>query len=194
MLFQKWSDFFRCFMAKSNLAFFAPCGKPSVSAHVKSSLDCALTVTHLSPGECSSLGWMLWKGFSLPWRGSSSHPPLLSSVAFLCCWAHQCILFLSECTKLLIWPLLIFLLSLWWICFVLFLKPNNCLFHLYGELLWLHDVGSQQQLHTKNQLQTFYLLNWCRNNKGIAHICPWNGFWANCPITYGPLKKGRRPL
>ncbi len=30
--------------------------------------------------------------------------------------------------------------------FVLFLKPNNFLFHLYGEILWLHDVGSEQQL------------------------------------------------
>ncbi len=35
-------------------------------------------------------------GFSLPWNGSSDHPPLLSSMdvqAFLCCWAHQCVLF-----------------------------------------------------------------------------------------------------
>ncbi len=31
--------------------------------------------------------------------------------------------FFSEYTKQLIWPLLMFLLSLWWICFVL--KPNN---------------------------------------------------------------------
>ncbi len=30
--------------------------------------------------------------------------------------------------------------------FVLFLKPNNFLFHLYGEILWLHDVGLEQQL------------------------------------------------
>ncbi len=42
MLFQKWSGFFRCFLAKSNLALFAPCGVPSVFALVKSSLDCRL--------------------------------------------------------------------------------------------------------------------------------------------------------
>ncbi len=35
MLFQKWSGFFRCFLAKSNLALFAPCGEPSVFALVK---------------------------------------------------------------------------------------------------------------------------------------------------------------
>ncbi len=42
MLFQTWSGFFRCFLAKSNLALFAPCGEPSVFALVKSSLDCRL--------------------------------------------------------------------------------------------------------------------------------------------------------
>ncbi len=26
------------------------------------------------------------------------------------------------------------------------LKPNDCLFNLHGELLWQHDVSSQQQL------------------------------------------------
>ncbi len=39
MLFQTCSGFFRCFLAKSNLAFFAPCGEPSVFALVKTSLD-----------------------------------------------------------------------------------------------------------------------------------------------------------
>ncbi len=34
--------FFRCFLEKSNLALFAPCGEPSVFALVKSSLDCRL--------------------------------------------------------------------------------------------------------------------------------------------------------
>ncbi len=126
------------------------------------------SVTCLPPGECSSLGWMLWKGFSLPWRGCSDHPPLLSSVdvyAFLCCWAHQCIFF-SECTKLFICYLSDY--------FVLILKPNNCLFHLHRELLWPHDVSSEQQF-----------------NESIANDCPWNSFWDNCPITYDPLKNKR---
>ncbi len=46
MLFQKWSGFFICFLAKSNLALFAPCGEPSVFALVKSSLDCSLWQWH----------------------------------------------------------------------------------------------------------------------------------------------------
>ncbi len=83
---------------------------------------------------------------------SSDHPPLLSSMdaqAFLCCGAHQGILFFSqnepncwfghsECSCYLSGG------------FVLFLKPNNCLFYLHRELLWLHDVGSQQQLPNAN--------------------------------------------
>ncbi len=82
--------------------------KSSLFALMKSSLDCRLWQWHLSPGECSLIGWMLWKVFSLPWRGFSDHPPLLSFMdvqAFLCCWAHWCVLFFLECTNLLIWPL-----------------------------------------------------------------------------------------
>ncbi len=62
-----------------------------------------------------------------------------------------------------------------------FLKPNNCLFHLYGELLWPHDVGSQQQLPNANGT-----LKGMKNER-IAHFYPWNGFWVNCPITYKPI-------
>ncbi len=60
--------------------------------------------------------------------------------------------FFSECTELLIWPLRMFLLSLS-DGFVLFLKPNNCLFHLYGEILWPHDVGLQQLLNANGTLR-----------------------------------------
>ncbi len=133
MLFRKCSGLIQCFLAKSNLALFAPCGEPSVFVLLKSSLDCRLLA------ECCETFW----------RGFSDHPPLLSFVdiqAFLCCWAHQCVSFFSECTKLSIW----IQLSLWWIWFVL--KPNNCLFPLHGELLWLHDVGSQQQLSNANRI------------------------------------------
>ncbi len=47
MLFQKCSGFFGCFLAKSNLTLFAPCGEPSVFALVKSSLDCRLWQWHV---------------------------------------------------------------------------------------------------------------------------------------------------
>ncbi len=54
--------------------------------------------------------------------------------------------------KLLIWPLLMFLLSLGWICLVL--KPNNPLFLLFGETL--HDV-----LHSNSfQMQTTHWELW----------------------------------
>ncbi len=66
--------------------------------------------------------------------------------------------------------------------FVLFLKPNNCLFRLHGEILLLHDVGLQQQLPKPLRInsRTFTCFNWCRNNDGIVHICPWNCLWSNC--------------
>ena len=50
---------------------------------------------------------------------------------------------------------------------------------------------SKCKWHTWNQLQTFYLLNWWWHNEEIAHTCPWNNFWVNCPITFGPLKSGK---
>lgn len=40
---------------------------------------------------------------------------------FGCYWAHQCILSFDESTKLLIWSLLMFLLSLWYTCFAFFI-------------------------------------------------------------------------
>ncbi len=123
ILFQKWSGFFRCFLAKSNLAFFAPCGESSVFALVKSSLDCRLWQWHtcllesvlLLAGCCERV--FLYHREDPPIIHHCC-PPCMDIHAFLCCWAHQCVLFFSECSKLLIWPLLMFLLSLWWIRFV----------------------------------------------------------------------------
>ncbi len=146
--------------------------EPSVFALVKSSLDCRLWQWHAYLLESVlPLAGCCERGFSLPWRGSSDHPSLLSSVdiqAFLCCWAHQCILFFFlDCTKLLIWQFLMFLLSLWWIVFCFWSLTIVC-FICYGEILWPHDVGSEQQLPNMTQLESTpdpYLLNWCRNNK-----------------------------
>ncbi len=36
-----------------------------------------------------------------------------------------------------------FLLSLWWICFDFEAYQSSVVHHLYGEILWLHDVGLQ---------------------------------------------------
>ncbi len=106
MLFQKWSGFFKYFLAKSNLALLAPCGEPSVFALMKSSLDCRLWQWYTSR-ECSSLGWMLWNDFSLPpWTSMPFYVVELTS-AFFCS---------SKCSKVLIWykllQLWMFLLSL----------------------------------------------------------------------------------
>ncbi len=83
MLFQKWSGFFKYFLAKSNLALFAqvlaPCGEPSVFALMKSSLDCRLWQWYTSR-ECSSLGWL----DVVKWFFFTS----VDVHAFLCCWAH----------------------------------------------------------------------------------------------------------
>ncbi len=126
------------FLEKSNLALFASCGEPSVFAlgEVFSWLE-TLTGTStpwrvffswLETLTGTSTSWRVFfswldvvKGFSVSWRGSSYHPSLLSSVdvqAFFCCRAHQCVLIFSEWTKLLIWPLVMFLLSRRWICLV----------------------------------------------------------------------------
>lgn len=58
---------------------------------------------HILPGECCSLGWLLWRGFSSSWKWFCDHPPLLFSMVvqvFLCYWAHQCFLCFSGCTTL----------------------------------------------------------------------------------------------
>ncbi len=153
-------------------------------------------MTQLPPGECSSLGWMLWKVFFFhhgedppiihhccpPWTSRPFYVAELTSVFFFSqnvpnCWfGHSsCSCYLSD-------------------GFVLFLKPNNCLFHLHGELLWPNDVGSEQQLPNANgklriNSRPFTCLIYVEITR-IAHACPWNSFWVNCPIIYGPLKGG----
>ncbi len=130
------------FLTNSNLVLFAPCSEPSVFALVKSSLDCRLWQWHtclletvlILAGCCERV--FLYHGEDPPiihhWC------PLWMSRPFYVAELTSAFFFFSECTRLLIWPLLIFLLSLWWICFVF--EANNRLFHLYGQILWLHDV------------------------------------------------------
>ncbi len=111
MLFQKCSGFFRCFLSKSNLALFADCVEASVFALVKSSLDCRhvclLESVLLLAGCCERV--FLYHGVDSPiittvvLRGRPGLFMFLSSPVRS---------FFSECTKLLIWPLLMFLLSL----------------------------------------------------------------------------------
>ncbi len=59
--------------------------------------------------------------------------------------------------------------------------------HFYPKRLTVHSGHTFVNKGFKN---IFCMLNWCRDNEGIAHIWPWNGFRVNCPITYGSLKKG----
>ena len=80
------SFYFRCFLAKSNLAFlllnvfqwFAPC-QPPIFIFPKGSLDRSVWRWY-----AKSLFWlvsMLWRGFSLPRNRFCLHPPELSFVS-----------------------------------------------------------------------------------------------------------------
>ncbi len=116
MLFQKWSVFFRCFLAKSNLTLFAPCGEPSVFALV----NLLLIVDFDSDVPASWRVFFTWldvvKGFFF-----TMERILRSSITVVLCGRPGLFMlqsspvrssFFSECTKLLICPLLMFLLSL----------------------------------------------------------------------------------
>ncbi len=108
------------------------------------------THTHTcAPSKNKISSWHPW------WRGYSYHPPLLFSVdiqTFLCCWAHQWVLFFLRMyqTTDLATPNVPDISLIYLFSFFLVLNPNNCLFHLYGEIVWPHDVGSQQQLPNAN--------------------------------------------
>ncbi len=147
--FQELVWHFKMFLAKSNLALFAPCGEPSAIALVKSSLDCRLWQWHV----CLLDSVLLLAGCCervFLYHGENSQiihhccPPWTSRPFYVT--ELKCVLFRMHQTVDL--PLLMFLLSLWWICFVF--EAYNCLFRLYVELPWLHDVGSQQQLPNAN--------------------------------------------
>ncbi len=137
-----------------------------------------------TPGECSSLG-CCERLFLYHLRGRS----LWTFHVFLCCWAHWCVIvFLnvpncwfghSECSLLSLTDGFVLFWSLTIVCF-------TCWRDLTA---WcgFTATASKCKRHTWNQLQTFYLLNWCRYNKGIARICPWNSFWVNYPFTYSLL-------
>ncbi len=120
MLFQKWSGFFRCFLA--NL-IFAPCGEPSVFALVKSSIDCRPWQWHVYLLESVLLLAGCCERVFLYHREDSPiihHccPPWTSRPFYVAELTSALFFFLRMSPKLLIWPLLMFLLSLWWICFI----------------------------------------------------------------------------
>ncbi len=137
------------FLAKSNLALFAPCCEPSVFALVKSSLDCRLWQWHVYLLESVLLlarccervflyhGRILWSSTTVVLHGRPGLFMLLSSP--VCS-------FFSECTKLLIWALLICYLS---DGFVLFFKPNNCFTCMessFDHMMWVQSNSFQMQM------------------------------------------------
>lgn len=95
--FQNRSGFFRCFLAKSYLAFLFLSFITviyillwSICIYIyKASLNFKLWLWHyLPPQECSWCDWMLWKGSSSTWTEFCSRPLQLSSMilqAFSCC-------------------------------------------------------------------------------------------------------------
>ncbi len=171
---------------------FAACGEPSVFALMKSYLDCRLWQWHMYLLESVIIyrGKILWSSTTFGLRG---HPSLFMSLSSP---VHS---FFSEYTKLLIWPLLMFLLYICWIffCFLtLTIVCFTCMESSFDHMMWVQSNSFQMQMahlintESQNKLQNLNLLNWCRNKEGIAHACPWNSFWVNCPITYVSFKRG----
>ncbi len=140
---------FRCFLAKSNLALFAPCGEPSVFALVKYSLDCRLwqwlvyllESVFLLAGCCEKV--FLYHG------EVHNSPQLWSSMdiqSILCCWAQQCFFF-SECTKLLIWPLLCSYYLSNGVCFwCLTIVCFSCMEIFFDCMMWVQSNSFQIQM------------------------------------------------
>ncbi len=123
MLFQNCEGFFRCRLA----LIWPSCFWGSPMVYILWWTLCihswllTLTHIHLPPGVCSWSGQLLWRVFSSPGKEFFGQPPQLFSVVirvFWCCWAHRCVPSFEECSKQLFWPRLMFLLSLWWVCFV----------------------------------------------------------------------------
>ncbi len=131
------------FLAKSNLALFVACGELSVFALVKSSLDCRLWPWQgyllesvlLLAGVVNEfiMESILWSSTTVVLCG---HPGLFMFLSSLVCfslYAPNCWFGHFECSCYLSDVV------------VLFMKPNNGLFHLCGEIICPHGVGSQQQ-------------------------------------------------
>ncbi len=146
MLFQKWSGFFRCFLSKSNLALFAACGEPCVFFWWS-----LLLIVDTSTSWRVFFSWLdVVKGFFFTMERilwSSTTGVLRGRPGLFIFWDHRCVLFLPMYQTVDLAAPNVPAISL---MDVLFLKPNNRLFLLYGELLWPHYVGSQQQLPNAN--------------------------------------------
>ncbi len=183
------------FFGKSNLALFAPCGEPSVFALVKSSLDCRLWQWHvyllesvlLLAGCCERV--FLYHG-EVPliihhccplWTSRPFYVAELTSVPFSLGMYQTVDLATSNVPAISLMDLFCFW-SLKIVCF-------TCMETSFDHMTWVHSF-QMQMAHLKSN-QTFYLLNWCRNNKGIAHNCPWNSFLVNFQLLVVPWKRGR---
>ncbi len=161
MLFQKWSGFFRCFFWQS---LIKPCLHLVVNPLYLLLWSLLLIVDFDSVTSTSWRVFFSWldvvKGFFFTMERilrSSTTVVLCGRPGLFMLLSSPVLSFFSECTKL-------------WFgqsecsCdlsngFVLFLKSNNCLFHLHVEILWPHDVGSQQQLpHAMTHLESIPVL------------------------------------
>ncbi len=190
MHFQKWSVFFRCVLAKSNLALFAPWGEASVFALVKSSLDCRLSQWHvyllesvLHLARCCERVF-LYHGEDLPIVHHCCPP--WTSRPFYVAELTSALFFSSELTKLLATPNVpaISLMDLF--CFWIF----TCMENSFDRMMWVHSNSFQMQWH--NQLQTFYLLSWCRNNKRITQHLSTKQILSQLSNYLWSLEKGGR--
>ncbi len=115
---------------------------------VANPLYLTMTVTCLAPGECYSLGWMLWKGFSLTmerilWSSTTvvlhGRPGLFMLLSSLVCS------FFSECTKLLIWPFIMIQLSPFWF-WSLKMACFTCMERSFDWMMWVQSDSFQKQM------------------------------------------------
>ncbi len=185
--FQKCSGFLKWFLSMSNLAFLLLRLMNDLQL-VVNLLDLLLWSLLLT-GDFDNVTHISWRVF-FTWlnvvKGFVFTIDRILQWSSSVVWGHPGLFMLlssTVCYFLLINPTTVHVISL----LHLFFKPNDVMFYLHGVLLWPLIVDSQQQLLTaSNTLQTFYLFSWWRNNEGIAHTCPENSFWVNCPIVFGP--------
>ncbi len=135
------------------------------------------------PCNCIGIGWMLWVFLYMERIIQSSTCCPLNVQAFLHFCAHQCVFSFFECTKLLIWLLLILSLAL---------SLSRSLWNL-TILFYLHDVVSEHQLPNTNgtlgiNLRPFTCLIDVEKNEGITHNCP-SAFESTVQLHMNPWKE-----
>ncbi len=157
--FQNWSGFFICVLAKSNLAFFAPCSEPTVFALVKSSLNCRLwqwhiyfleSVLHLA-GCCEMVFIYHREDFPIihlccpPWTSRLFYVAELTSELFfsifwiIFLWIYQTVVLATLNVPAISLMDVFCFWSLTLVCF-------TCMERSFDRMMWVHCNSFQMQM------------------------------------------------